>query len=287
MIWFIFALLAGLGSATYSMFAKKFQKQIDKYVLGTGVFFTSGVILLTISLIQGLPPLGPLFFPAGLISGTAAAIMTYLLYKAVDLSDISLVDPIRAISPLFVILISFIFLGELPNTQGYIGISLIVIGSYILNFQKANIGILEPFKQLFTNKASLYMMGFAFLTGISSTFNKILVQNSNYTIGSAYANFVVALIFLFLIQVKTEKKVRHYKKHLKAFLTMGGIAATIFILQNMAYDLQLVSYVISVKRTGALFSIAYGFFMFKEKNIKERLLGAVIMMAGAALIAFA
>jgi drug/metabolite transporter (DMT)-like permease len=41
---------------------------------------------------------------------------------------------------------------------------------------------------------------------------------------------------------------------------------------------------ISIKRTSSIFSVLYGHFLFKEKNIRERLIGAIIMLVGAALI---
>jgi drug/metabolite transporter (DMT)-like permease len=41
---------------------------------------------------------------------------------------------------------------------------------------------------------------------------------------------------------------------------------------------------ISIKRTSLLFSIFYGYILFKEENIRERLLGSFFMLGGALLI---
>jgi len=51
-----------------------------------------------------------------------------------------------------------------------------------------------------------------------------------------------------------------------------------------AVTMTLVPYVISIKRTSVIFSSLYGFFIFKERFIKTRLLGVVIMVAGVLLI---
>ena len=54
--------------------------------------------------------------------------------------------------------------------------------------------------------------------------------------------------------------------------------------QMIAINLTFVAYVISVKRTSALFSVILGKIILKEKGIKERLLGAAIMVSGVFLI---
>jgi uncharacterized membrane protein len=42
---------------------------------------------------------------------------------------------------------------------------------------------------------------------------------------------------------------------------------------------------LSVKRTSLIFGVLYGWLLFKEGNIRERLLGTVVMLAGVVLIA--
>jgi drug/metabolite transporter (DMT)-like permease len=60
-------------------------------------------------------------------------------------------------------------------------------------------------------------------------------------------------------------------------------AATL-AFQMVAIGLTNVAYVISIKRTSIAWSVLAGYFVFKEKNIKVRLLGAAVMIAGVVLI---
>ena len=53
---------------------------------------------------------------------------------------------------------------------------------------------------------------------------------------------------------------------------------------NYAYLDSLVPYIISVKRMSILFSIIFGYLIFKEKLFSIRLIGGIIMVAGAAMI---
>lgn len=47
----------------------------------------------------------------------------------------------------------------------------------------------------------------------------------------------------------------------------------------------IVPNVITVKRTSALFGIMWGKIFFKEKEIKERFIGTLVMILGVVLIA--
>lgn len=66
---------------------------------------------------------------------------------------------------------------------------------------------------------------------------------------------------------------------------MPGIFNSVSIITNMvALSLTKVAYMISVKRLSLLFSVLYGYIMFKESGIREKLLGAIFMITGVLLI---
>jgi drug/metabolite transporter (DMT)-like permease len=76
-------------------------------------------------------------------------------------------------------------------------------------------------------------------------------------------------------------QVRH---NLKNFLTVGIFIGIAIICEFAALNLTFVAYANSVKRLNILFSVLYGYFLFKEKNLKEHLAGAMVITAGVALI---
>lgn len=65
-------------------------------------------------------------------------------------------------------------------------------------------------------------------------------------------------------------------------MSLAGIFETGFYLIAIQYT--YISYVVSVKRFAIIISVAIGYFLFKEKNIKERLIGAIVMVIGVILI---
>jgi uncharacterized membrane protein len=52
----------------------------------------------------------------------------------------------------------------------------------------------------------------------------------------------------------------------------------------LAVQLTLVAYVVAIKRTSTALSVIWGALFLKEKNIREKLLGVGIMLAGVTLI---
>ncbi|MBE0597598.1 MAG: EamA family transporter, partial [Desulfuromonadales bacterium] len=46
----------------------------------------------------------------------------------------------------------------------------------------------------------------------------------------------------------------------------------------------LVSYVIAIKRTSTVLGVLWGHYLFAEPGVRERLSGALIMLAGMLLI---
>ena len=69
---------------------------------------------------------------------------------------------------------------------------------------------------------------------------------------------------------------------------MASIVLAIMIFSHtLAISLIQAAYMLSVKRSSLLFATIFGAIFFKEENIKKRLLGASIMMAGGCVIVFA
>ena len=69
-----------------------------------------------------------------------------------------------------------------------------------------------------------------------------------------------------------------------AFLAIGFFTASMVICHYTALSLTNVAYMIAIKRTSLIWSVLFGRLLFGETNIRERLLGSVVMVAGVVLI---
>lgn len=134
------------------------------------------------------------------------------------------------------------------------------------------------------------MIAAAFLFSLWGILDKAGTLSSTSLGYLVWANLFILLIYF--IFNKFFKKLVHgeqkfapvFKQNWFWFLLVGllnGIGG--WLIMN-AYSRILVTYTISIKRTGLLIPIILGSFMFKEKRLVQRLPGILLMLGGAIII---
>jgi drug/metabolite transporter (DMT)-like permease len=284
LIWLILGILTAFFEAVKDVFSKQNLKKSDEYVVAWSLSFFSVIFLLPWVLYTGIPQLNSQFAIALLIGGSINAVTTILYIKAIKVSDLSLTVPLVALTPLFMLFTSPLIVGEYPKLFDYIGILLIVAGSYLLNIKEKSQGYLAPFKALLKEPGPKFMLIVAFLWSITSNFDKIGVQNSSpiFWLFSLFGTMSVLLLPVLLH--KTPNPSRKILNQLPMLATMGFFNAVGVLCQMQALTLTLVVQVIAIKRTSVLMGVLFGHFIFKEQDIQQRLLGAGIMVLGVFFI---
>lgn len=283
MLWVLYALISGFFFATADAFTKKASDKIDDYVLVLSRFMF-GVPLLLLLFVIPIPTIGAAFWYA-FAAMVPIETLSYVLYiKSIKASQLSLVVPLLSFTPVFLVLTSFVMLGEFPTLVGLIGILLVVIGTYVLNLKGLRHGILAPAKSIISNRGSVYMLIVAFLFSITSNLSKIIVQNSSPLFSMIMYLSSVSIAFFIISLILSGKKIFQLKTEFKSLLPVGFFYSLMSLFHNLAITLAIVPYVMSIKRSSSLFSVFYGHFWFKDGNIKMRGFGALTMFIGAVLI---
>ncbi|MFM9268438.1 EamA family transporter [Tychonema sp. BBK16] len=284
MTWLILGIFTAFFEALKDVFGKQNLKKSDEYVVAWSLSFFSVILLIPWVIYTGIPALNTQFWIALLIGGSINAVTALLYIKAIKVSDLSLTVPLVALTPLFMLLTSPLIVGEYPKFFDYIGIFLIVIGSYLLNIKEKSQGYLAPFKALVNEPGPKLMLIVAFLWSITSNFDKIGVQNSSpiFWLFSIFGTMSVLLLPVLLH--KTPNPGTKILKQLPMLAAMGFFNAIGVLCQMQALTLTLVVQVIAIKRTSVLMGVLFGHFIFKEKDIQQRLLGAGIMILGVFFI---
>ena len=203
------------------------------------------------------------------------AIILYV--KAIRLSPLSLTIPFIALSPMFVIITAFVILGELPDISGLFGILLIVIGAYLLNVRATKHGVLGPIKAIKKERGSVLMIIVALIYSVTSTLGKVAVLHSSPLFFGAFYPFILTIIFTVIVGFKGQ--LSGVISRPRIFLGIGFFIAMMMLSHFVAISLTDVAYMISVKRLSLLFSVAYGWILFGERNVAERLIGSILMIA--------
>jgi drug/metabolite transporter (DMT)-like permease len=231
-------------------------------------------------------------------------IATVLSFRAIRDTDVSLAVPMISFTPLFNILTAAVILGELPNVPGVLGILIIVTGSYVLNTAKEQTRFLDPVREMVTNPGVFAMLIVAFLYSIAINYDKMVMVNSDITFGSGVVFLLLGSFFcgvsliqrylpvavaglpvLFRPDTGTATPPPHFNRQL--LLPSLFIAAVITIEAvciNTAYSLQIVPYIISIKRMSLIIIVLYGAAVLHEKKVGRRLTGTALMVLGAVII---
>ncbi|UCD03734.1 MAG: EamA family transporter [Candidatus Woesearchaeota archaeon] len=283
MVWFIFALLTALFSSLMNIFGKKGLKKVDEYIIAFSWRFFSLPFLFLMLLVLGFPLVKNQFWLALVIGGTLNLIATILYVKAIKYSDLSISVPMLAFTPAFIILFSPFIINEIPTLVGFAGVFLIIVGTYVLEIKKRK-NILYPFKALFKERGAVLMLFVAFIWAFGSIVDKIGVISSSPVYWVAIKDVYISLFIIPIMLIKSKEHIHKIPENLKLLIPIGLLNALMLSSQMTAISMGIVSYVMSIKRMSILFTVLFGYFIFKEKGIKERLLGAIIMIIGVILI---
>jgi drug/metabolite transporter (DMT)-like permease len=285
MSWFIYAFVCALSLATADALSKKaLDNNTDPYIVAwvrTG--YAAPFIAVLIPFID-IPELDSVFFVITFLAVPLDIIAVLLYIRAIKVSPLSLTLPFLSLTPIFLIVTSYVILGEKPDKFGFIGIILVIIGAYLLNVHTISQGFLAPFRAIAEEKGSVLMIIVAFIFSIGVCLGKIAIQHSSTEFFCVVYILLLSLFLFIIVSFKCKHFLSKSISRPAPFVFIGMLIAIMIITHLKAISLIEVSYMVSVKRLSILFGILYGVMFFKETNIKERFLGATVMVSGIILI---
>ncbi len=285
-MWIFYSILTAFLLATSDALTKRALVSRDEYFVAWMRLLFALPVLVPILFFIEIPSLDRTFWLATL-SALPLEIAALILYtKALKVSPISLTMPFLALTPLFLIIMAYLIVGESVSIYGGTGIMLMALGSYILNLHKMKYSLLEPVKAVFREKGSVMIILVAFIFSITASLGKVAIEHSSPVFFGSFYFILVTILFTPIAMVKNRRRLTIAKKDILPLSSIGATFALMIIFHMLAMSLANVAYMISIKRTSLLFSILYGHLLFKEGKIAEKVLGAIIMLIGFVLIVF-
>lgn len=280
--WLLFALLCAFFEATRVAVSKRALQRVNEHTVNWAMRAFSLPFVVIPLFFVGLPAVKAGFWHVAIAVIPLAVLANVLYMRAIKVSPLSLTIPFLSFTPLFLLLTSPIILHEFPSALGILGIVLIVGGSYVLNIEKGS--LIGPFRAIWIQRGSLLMLIVAFIFSITSNVDKVAVLRSSPFFWVFVFNFLMAAAFFPLMLAKSKNAFREIRANYRSLFGVGLLNGLTLLFQMIAIKMALVSYVISVKRLSVLFSVVYGFLLFREKDVKKRLAGAALMFFGVVVI---
>lgn len=208
-----------------------------------------------------------------LIMGFLGALGNYFIIKALSLGDLSAIAPINSYKPIVAMIIGFLYLKEIPSLTAFLGIALIIFGTYFVLGIKPQTAI--------NSKAILYRVLALIFSGTEAIFIKKIILLSGVTNAFFLWAFSGLLFsFLFLAISRHKPQIKSYKHQLLLVLAVGIMQYS----TNYVFARMNVSYALALFQLSTILSVFLGANLFKEENFKEKLIGSIIMAIGAVVI---
>jgi drug/metabolite transporter (DMT)-like permease len=290
-MWILLSLFFAIWASIGFVIVKKLVRSLDSIVvLFLSLVFALPFMIILLLLTTGFPKINPYFFLAIGIAAILDVVAMSASYKAIKLSPLSEISPISSFTPVFALIFAVIFLREIPTPMRLLGVIIVVIGAYVLNIAEIKKGFFEPVKKLAYNKGVQLFFLTNFLWSITPIFQKIAIQNTSplTPLVGPLVDYALVIIILSPVVFKklyqSKETVRNVKKSFWIFILIGIFGTLSQYAAYTAFSLTNPGYALSVFRLSAIFTIILAYFFLKEKNIGEKLLGAVIMIIGVILI---
>jgi len=286
LIWFPLTLLCALALATSDALTKKALAGHDEVLILWLRFAVALPFLLSTLLVIPVPTLAPGFWPTVLTALPLEMLAAVLYVRALKVSPLGLTLPFLAFTPVFLLVIPWLLLGERIAPAGVAGILCIAAGSYTLNLKEVRQGFLTPFRAIQREPGSRMMIAVAFIYSFTSTLGKKAIACSSPLFFAAlyFSLLVLAFAPLALWRGRRELAAQSRRETLRAAFLPGISYAVSIVCHMLALSLTKVAYMISVKRLSLLFGVLYGHYLFREGGLRERLLGTTLMLTGVMLI---
>lgn len=289
MTWFFIALVSSLLSAFAAITQKK--------VLFNRSPLEFSFLLAIVNLVFSIPfflavnyatinsfNLSILFVKS--IIGVAAFLCVMTALKNMQISNAL---PLLALTPGFVAIFAFLFLGELLKITEVLGLISLIVGTYILESKNLK-EILFPMNIFFRSKYHHYILSALFLFTASSIMDKLLLVKMGLSPISltAFQHLFYAFLFtaaFYLFQKDKERTSINLKKNDLGWIVLISLFTIGYrYTQIVSISLASVALTMAVKRTSVLWATIIGGKIFKDSNLLKKTIAVLFILLGAILI---
>ncbi len=221
------------------------------------------------------------------IKSLLATVSWLLIVKAYRHMELSYVEPLKNLLPLFLIVLAYFFLNESIGMQHLVGVIFIIFGAYMLEIYSTH-----DFKSHFSmlkNKYFIYIAISMFLGAIGSIFDKtILTQTTSFNL--LFYLFLFTGINMLVVQSIMYKGIYDVIDGVKKARYWIILIVIVTLLSDLTYFMAvkipftLLSIIVPLRRIHSLFVVIVAGEIFHEKKIIAKCIACLIMLLGTYFI---
>ena len=295
-MWALFAVASAIFLGTYDVFKKLSLRQ--NAVLPVLFFstLTYAAIFVPLVLISTYDP-GLLLHSILFVPVVPVAQHGYFLLKSVIVTGswifaffaikhlpLTIVSPIRATGPIWIILGAIVIFSEQLTAIQWIGTAVTLIFFYLLSLAGKSEGF-----HFTTNKWILFLIAGTLLGSVSGLYDKFLIRNFDRMAMQAWSSIyqvgILLPVILFLWYPKRQDNTSFQWRWSIPMIGLFLVIADFLYFYAIGCDGSLISVISALRRGGVIISFTLGAVVFNEKNVKNKgwlllgiLTGVIIML---------
>ena len=218
-----------------------------------------------------------------ILSGLATGASWICYFKALSVGDVNKVVPIDKSSTVLTVLLAIICFGETSNLAvKLIATAILAVGVILMVEKKQTESKAERKSWL------IYAILSAVFAALTSILAKVGISGVESNLGTAIRTGVVLIMAWVIVFARGKhKQIKTLDKKELLFIGLSGIATgASWLFYYYAIQNGIVSVVVPIDKLSIIVSIAFSFFVFKEKLSIKALIGLLLMVAGTLLMVF-
>ncbi|WP_347026882.1 EamA family transporter [Bacteroides ovatus] len=206
-----------------------------------------------------------------------------LIDFAIKHLPLTIVAPVKASQPVFVILGAMLLFSEKLNTIQWFGVAF-----FILSF--LFISTLDKNKESRTknSKWTLFLILGVLVNAICALFDKYLMVNYNqmaiFVWYNLYLTLLMSIIFTVKYLIRSTQRERFFWRWQILVVSLFICLSDFTYFYSLSCEGAMISIASMIRRSGIIISFLLGAWFFHEKNLKRRAIGLILMLISVILL---
>ena len=216
-----------------------------------------------------------------ILSGMATGASWLCYFRALQLGDVNKVVPIDKSSTVLTILLAAIILQEKITLLKGAAVLLIGVGTFLMIEKKKVDG-----EKNISKKWMIYAILSAVFASLTSIFGKIGIDGVESNLGTAIRTGVVLIMAFLIVFVKGKgHTLREIPQKELGFICLSGIATGgSWLCYYKALQDGAAGVVVPIDKLSIVVSVAFSYFVFKERLSRKSLIGLLLVIIGTLLL---
>jgi drug/metabolite transporter (DMT)-like permease len=214
-----------------------------------------------------------------IVSAAGVLSSTYVYVEAMRISDLSVTEPLRQMTPLMVAVLEPLILNVEFSAIVLVAGMMGATGSYVLVSKN---GLAKPVENMRNRGALMAILVAAIFAvlAIAKRFGSTSIEPLLFT----YFTYILGLAGFWIWKRRNGDSLNQEDFMRRDVFAMGTVTAVGAVITIYAFSLISASEVVVVKQTSGIFGILIGGRFFREEQLFRKLIGAAIIIAGVVLV---